>query len=73
LVIAVSDSAENMKAFLDDGGWTFPVMLDGDEVASDYGVDAIPTQFIIDSEGRIVDSILGGVSAEDLVAIVDSL
>ena len=71
--MAVDDSEANMVDFMDEGGWTFPVMLDADSAAGAYGVRAIPVLFVIDGEGLIVKEIVGKVSAEDLSDLVDDL
>jgi hypothetical protein len=49
--MAVEDSEEGMADFINEGGFTFPVMLDANPAARDYGVRPIPTLFIIDAEG----------------------
>jgi thioredoxin-related protein len=71
--MAVDDSEAAMADFMSGGGWTFPVMLDADQAAGAYGVRPIPTLFVIDGEGSIVKTIVGGMSAEDLSDLVDDL
>jgi hypothetical protein len=73
LVVAVNDSEEAMRGFVADGGYAFPVMLDAENVGGRYGVRAIPTLVAIDSEGRIVKTIVGGATAADLSSLVDDL
>lgn len=34
-------------------GFTYGLLLEGDDVAEDYDVAGIPTMYIIDQEGRI--------------------
>lgn len=59
---------------MEAGGFTFPVMLEGaDEAAQAYRISAIPTVFLIDAEGRIVDSFVGGATAAELSRLVDDL
>ena len=63
-----------MEAFLATGGFDFPVMLDQDNmVARAYGISAIPTIFVIDAEGFVVDGFVGGVTAAQLASLVDGL
>jgi peroxiredoxin len=62
-----------MRAFMDAGGFAFPVMLDLDGVYREYEVSAIPMTFVIDAEGRIADSMVGPASAEELADAVDAL
>ena len=39
--------------FMDESGFTYGLLLEGDAVAEDYMVTGIPTMYIIDQEGRI--------------------
>jgi thioredoxin-related protein len=71
--VAVDDSKGDMQEFMDENGYSFPVMLDDDNVAADYRVRAIPTNVVLDSEGEIVKTIVGGVTAEELSSLVDDL
>ena len=49
-----SDKTEKVKAFFRDNPYTFDVLMDNDrKVVSSYGVEGIPTKFIIDKQGRI--------------------
>jgi cytochrome c biogenesis protein CcmG, thiol:disulfide interchange protein DsbE len=73
LAIAVDDSEETMSEFLSENGYIFPVMLDKDNVAAEYGVRAIPTNVVLDSEGEVVKTLVGGVTAEELSSLMDDL
>jgi thiol-disulfide isomerase/thioredoxin len=73
LAMAVNDSEEAMRAFMSEGGWGFPVMMGADSAAAAYGVRFIPAVFVIDAEGRIVETIVGGTTASDLSLLVDGL
>jgi len=73
LVLAVSDTEAAMKNFMKAGGWDFPVMIAPDDIAAAYEVQAVPTLFIVDSDGRIVDELVGGATAAKLSRIVDDL
>ncbi len=74
LAMAVDDTEEDIRAWLAEGGWTFPVMVTGaGEVASTYGVRAVPTVVLVDSEGWIVETLVGGASASGLSALIDGL
>lgn len=72
-MLAVSDTEAAMKNFMKAGGWDFPVMIASDDIAAAYEVQAVPTLFIIDSEGRIVDKLVGGTTAAKLSRRVDDL
>lgn len=41
------------KAFVEENGFTYPQLLEGDQVAAEYGVSALPTLFIIGPDGKI--------------------
>ncbi len=72
-MLAVDDTEEAMRDFMSAGGFEFPVMLDREEAARAYGIQAIPTLVIIDAQGRVVDILTGGATAEDLSAYVADL
>jgi cytochrome c biogenesis protein CcmG, thiol:disulfide interchange protein DsbE len=56
-----NDSAGPARAFVRKQGWTFPVLNDPTgSVGVDYGVTiGLPTSFVLDSQGRIVERFLG--------------
>lgn len=62
-----------MREFISAGGWTFPVVMGAEETANAYGIRFIPSLFVIDSEGYIVDRLAGGATASDLSALIDGL
>ena len=55
------------------GGWTFPVMPGADSAANAYGVRFLPTTIVIDSEGHIVETVVGDVTASRLSSLVGGL
>jgi len=61
-VLTVSDeTAAKVRPFLKEHGYDFPAYLDpNSEVSSAFGVEAIPTFVIIDRNGKMVDTIVGG-------------
>jgi thioredoxin-related protein len=73
LAVAVGDTEAAMRALVTQSGYSFPVMLGSDDLASQYGVQVIPTHVIIDPEGRVVKTIVGGVTAAELSEVVDDL
>ena len=51
--VAVSDSPEEARAFVEATGVTYPVGVDSSgSIAGDYRVLSLPTTFLIDREGR---------------------
>jgi peroxiredoxin len=77
---------EVLGVAMDDDGWTavkpyiadrkfnYRVVLGNDSVASAYGgVDALPTTFVINQDGRILTSHIGLVNRDDYVKEITSL
>ena len=79
LEILAVDSGEEIltvRQFIRRNGYTFPVMLDRDSRVSDtYGIQAIPTTYILDREGKIIGSIVGSLSWDNprVIAAIDAL
>lgn len=63
---------EEIKQFLDDKGYTFPVVFDktGD-VLYNYYISAFPTTFMIDKGGNIFGYVSSGLSKDMMISIVD--
>lgn len=60
LAINLREKKEPVYSFVKNNGYTFPVLLDKTgEVASSYGVKAIPTSFFAGPEGKIVGVAVG--------------
>jgi thiol-disulfide isomerase/thioredoxin len=69
-VVAVDwdDSDGPARAFVQKYGWTFPVLADTNgSVGESYGVDVgLPTSFVLDPQGRIVEVFRGPQSLSKL-------
>lgn len=53
-------SPEEIKSFVDDEGYTFPVLFDeSGNVFSAYGISSFPTTFMIDKKGHIFGYVNG--------------
>ena len=64
-IIAVNcgENRAAVLAFMNNNNLSFPAVLDSDgKVSGVYGVQAIPTSFLIDREGNIVSRIVGSIS-----------
>ena len=62
LAVNLGESANAVRSFVQKSGYTFPVMLDGNNrIGGIYGVEAIPTTFIIDNEGKIIGRVVGSI------------
>jgi cytochrome c biogenesis protein CcmG/thiol:disulfide interchange protein DsbE len=68
-VVAISldeEGWEVVKPFAEDLKLNFPVLLGSDDLAEQFGgIQALPTTFIIDKEGRVFNSHMGLVSMSD--------
>jgi len=55
-------------------GINYPIAYATQEVTKAYGgVDAIPTSFVVDKAGKIVDSHVGLVPKGDFTSVIDKL
>lgn len=64
-------SSEEIAAFLEENGYTYPVVMDEDSsVFYQYGIAAFPTTFMIDADGNVFGYVQGAISMEDMESIV---
>lgn len=74
LGIDVLDVTEDAQDFIDEYGLTYPQLRDKDGSSQEeFGIVAYPETFVIDREGRIVDSVRGPVDEQFLRETVDPL
>ncbi|WP_156292059.1 peroxiredoxin family protein [Oceanobacillus salinisoli] len=65
---ATEKSVEGVAEFVDEYALTFPILMDEEgEVESMYQVNAYPTSYLIDSEGRIGYVSIGAMNYELMV------
>jgi thiol-disulfide isomerase/thioredoxin len=57
---------KNVKKFIDENKYTFPVLFDENFVTK-YGVEGIPTKFIIDHEGNIQFKSVGFLGEQKMI------
>jgi thiol-disulfide isomerase/thioredoxin len=77
-VIGISlDQQETQKdvvPFIKNYGINYPVVLGNVDVVTNYGnINAIPTTFIIDQQGKIIDKNIGLVPPSKLIGTIDKL
>lgn len=54
------DSADNARDFIASSGWQYPILRDPTQkVGTQYGLNGLPTTFVIDSHGNIVRALQG--------------
>ncbi len=65
---------KNILPFMKEYGVNYPVVLGTSEVVANYGnIQAIPTSFIIDQKGNVVDKYVGLVSKEIYLGRIKTL
>jgi thiol-disulfide isomerase/thioredoxin len=61
LGVDIQEAPGEVQEFMEEFGLSFPAALDRNgRISNDYGIDAIPTTFIIDREGNIILKAVGG-------------
>lgn len=73
--LAFNDDLEAMKQYIEDEGYTFPVLLDetGDVAIEQYQAIAVPTTVVVDEEGIITHHIRGAMSEQQIQAIMEEI
>jgi len=68
MINAGGESAEDVKAFLDQTGYTFPVYYDtANSAAIAYGVTAFPTTYFLNAKGDVVTYAVGAINKATLL------
>lgn len=69
LAVNAGEDAATAGAFIEQMGFTFPVLLDpGTNVLVGLGIDAFPTSVLIDRDGTVAKIHVGYYSPEDVAA-----
>lgn len=64
-------SEEGIKGFLEENGYTYPVLMDTEaEAFQAYGINSFPTTFMIDKDGNVFGYIPGQLSEETMRDII---
>ena len=62
LAVNIQETPEQVNAFMKENGLSFTAALDRDgRVSGSYGIQAIPTSFIIDRDGKIIARLVGSI------------
>jgi peroxiredoxin len=63
LAVNLERDPKAVRSFMNDNHYTFPVLMDAEGKAAQlYAVTAIPTTFLIDKQGRVVQRWIGAVN-----------
>lgn len=69
-----TDEPGAARDFIHRYGWTFPVLADPDGIyGARYKFSGLPTTFVLDSRGRIVETLRGPQTTADLRRALDSV
>ena len=61
------DAAGNARDFIAKSGWKYPILRDPSQrVGTAYGLNGLPTTFVLDAEGRIARTLQGPQTASSL-------
>jgi len=74
--VSGGESLETVKRFVEAGGYTYPIFADpSNGAASKYGIRAIPTTLILNKEGGVIASKVGGAAYDgaDSLALFSAL
>jgi cytochrome c biogenesis protein CcmG, thiol:disulfide interchange protein DsbE len=62
-----NDSADSAREFIAKSGWDYPILRDPTQkVGTEYGLNGLPTTFVLDAEGNIVQTLRGPQTAASL-------
>jgi thiol-disulfide isomerase/thioredoxin len=72
--INIEESGNTITDFLQNNGYSLPVLLDADgSISQEFRVRAVPTTIIVDSQGVIRYRKTGGVTEEELENVLGTL
>lgn len=65
---------EHLAAFAEHHGLEYPLILANQEINLQYGgIQAVPTTFIVNRDGKVVDMLVGGMSEVQFQAALDAV
>ncbi len=71
--ISMDQNAAVVKAYAEEAGLDFPLVMGTPKVAAAYGAVGLPTTVIIDREGNAVQGLVGRRSREEFAAVIEPL
>jgi thiol-disulfide isomerase/thioredoxin len=73
LAVDIQEDKDKVAAFMKEYGLSFPAALDNTgRISGEYGIRGIPATFIIDREGNVIASVVGG-RDWNTQAVIDAL
>ena len=76
LAVNLGENQATVRQFIQNNRYTFPVPLDSNNrIGAIYGVEAIPTSYILDRDGKIIARIVGSINwdTSQVIAAFDAL
>ncbi len=70
VAVVFDDSSKNISEFFDERGGEWPVMNDP-QLAIDFQIRAVPETFLVDPDGVVVVHYTGGITADQIISIVE--
>jgi cytochrome c biogenesis protein CcmG/thiol:disulfide interchange protein DsbE len=62
-----NDTPSNARKFIADSGWQYPILRDPSQhVGYAYGLNGLPTTFVLNAQGQIVETLQGPQTAAKL-------
>ena len=62
LAVDLGEDINTVRRFIQNNGYTFPILMDANSrIGGIYGIEAIPTSYILDRQGRIVGRVVGSI------------
>ncbi|ADE71381.1 MULTISPECIES: thiol-disulfide oxidoreductase ResA [Priestia] len=74
LAVNVAETNIAVEQFAKQYELSFPILMDKDsQVLGAYGIDPLPTTFLIDKNGKIVDSFIGGLEESKIKEYMEEI
>ncbi len=72
LAVNVQESKDIVSKYIEEGGYSFPVLLDLEgEVGGEYLVGVLPTTYLIDKEGNLLDRMAGMMTEDQMEEVLN--
>lgn len=69
--INLEESNKEVTSYIKSKGYTYPILMDSTgDISQIFEISAIPTTIVINSEGKIVERITGGITLEELDLLI---
>ncbi|RSL29835.1 thiol-disulfide oxidoreductase ResA [Salibacterium salarium] len=74
LAVNVGESDLAVERFVDRHNLSFPIPMDEDKAVLDsYGIGPLPTTFLINKDGKVLDILTGGMTEKDIKGYMERI